>query len=144
MSRDQTIDFVVMFLTLGLLALGLLSMFVGWALRVWDRVKTSSPLMSRATPQTATDEQTDRQTDYVSAGDQWLDRLEVDRTKTALIELLVYSGWDVVQIRSVVKGDNGAIGAEVEATKQRLGIVDAPRQLRVKDEQGERMIPMEV
>lgn len=101
------------------------------------------PLMSPEIEQADTDEQTDRQTDVVSEADLWLDRLEVDRTKTTLIELLVYSGWDVGQIRSVIKGDNGAIGAEVEAARQRLGIVEVPRMLRVKDDSGERLIPME-
>lgn len=103
----------------------------------------AAPVMSRAIAQTAPDEQTDEQTDLVSVADQWLDRLEVDRTKTALIELLVYSGWDVGQIRGVVKGDNGAIGAEIEAARQRLGIHAEPRQLRVRDDHGERLIPMD-
>ena len=110
-------------------------------------VKTSqdaTPVMSRENAQTTQTDQTDGQTDQVSEADRWLDRIEVDRTKTALIELLVYSGWDVGQIRGVVKGDNGAIGVEVEAAKQKLGMVDEPRQLRVKDDHGERLIPMDV
>lgn len=101
------------------------------------------PVMSRENAQTAPDAQTDRQTDLVSEADLWLDRIERDRTKTALIELLVYSGWDVGQIRGVVKGDNGAIGLEVEAARKRLGIIVEPRQLRVRDDQGERLIPMD-
>lgn len=70
-------------------------------------------------------------------------QLPNNRTRRQMIELLVYSGWDVGQIRSVIKGDNGAIGVEVEAAKQRLGIVETPRMLRVKDDGGERLIPME-
>jgi hypothetical protein len=105
--------------------------------------RPAAPVMSHEFEQTRADGQTDRQTDLVSEADQWLDRLEVDKTKTALIELLVYSGWDVGQIRGVVKGDNGAIGAEVEAARQRLRIVVEPRQLRVRDDQGERFISME-
>lgn len=101
------------------------------------------PVMSPVQSQTEPDDQTDRQTDLVSEADRWLDRLEVDRTKTAVIELLVYSGWDVGQIRGVVKGDNGTIGTEIEAARNRLGIVAEPRQLRVRDAEGERMIPME-
>jgi hypothetical protein len=103
-------------------------------------------VMSRENEQTSRQTETDRQTDLVSVGDEWMDRIEVDRTKTAIIELLVYSGWDVGQIRSVVKGDNGAIGLEVEAAKQRLGMSpDPPRMLRVNDNgSGERLIPMEV
>jgi hypothetical protein len=109
---------------------------------------TSTPtrVMSRKIPQTSTDEQTDEQTDLVSEANQWLDRLGVDRTKTALIEILVYSGWDVGQIRGVVKGDNGAIGLEIEAARKRLGIApEPPRQLRVRDNGSDvRLIPMEV
>jgi hypothetical protein len=58
-------------------------------------------------------------------------------------ELLVYSGWEVGQIRNVIKGDNGAIGGEIDAARRRMGIVDAPRELRVRDAKGERIIPME-
>ena len=125
-----------MFVLIGMVTMGLGSVALGWV------VKTYDTLMSRAAqpaPQTA---QTDRQTDYVSEADLWLDRIEVDRTKTALIELLVYSGWEVGQIRGVLKGDNGAIGAEIEAAKIRLGMVEPPRTLRVKDDHGERLIPM--
>jgi hypothetical protein len=93
--------------------------------------------------QTEADWQTDRQTDEVSEADRWLDRLEVDRTKTALIELMVYSGWQVGEIRAVIKGDNGAIGAEVAAARERLGLgEDPPRMLQVRDAAGERLIPM--
>ena len=71
------------------------------------------------------DEETDGR---VSVADQWLDRFEVDRTKTAAIELMVYSGWTVAQIRAVIKGENAALGAEIDAARQRLGI--APEQPR--------------
>lgn len=143
MPADKTIDFVVMFLTIGLLTLGLGSMLLGWLARQWDRfVNRSETVMLPAPAQTGQTGQTDTQTDHVSEADRWLDRLEVDRTKTALIELLVYSGWEVGQIRNVVKGDNGAIGVEVEAAKIRLGIALPPRELRVRDEHGERLIPM--
>jgi hypothetical protein len=85
-------------------------------------------------PQTA---QTDRQTS-VSVADQWLDRLEVDRTRAALIELLVYSEWSLSEIRSMIKGDNGTIGAEVEAARQRLE--KPPRLMHVNNE---RYIPLD-
>jgi hypothetical protein len=143
MPSDQTIDFVVMFLVVGLLCLGLGSMFVGWVVRQWDqRVNRSLVVMSPTPAQTPQTEQTDTQTDQVSVADRWLDRLEVDRTKTALIELLVYTGWEVGQIRNVVKGDNGAIGTEIEAARQRRGIALPGRELRVRDDKGERLIPM--
>lgn len=145
MPTDQTIDFVIIFLIVGLMTLGLGSVVLGVAVRAWDRfVNRSQVVVSSGSAQTDRQTQTDEQTDLVSVADQWLDRLEVDRTKTALIELLVYSGWDVGQIRSAVKGDNGTIGAEVDAARKRLGIIVDLRQLRVRDDQGERLIPMDV
>ena len=43
MPDDKTIDFVVMFLTIGMVTLGLLSMLVGWIVKQYDN------LMSRWT-----------------------------------------------------------------------------------------------
>lgn len=84
-------------------------------------------VMSRETAQTTRQTETDNQTDRVSEADQWLDRLDVDRTKIALIELLVYSGWGVGEIRSVLKGDSNVLGVEIEAARKRLGAEpDAP------------------
>lgn len=83
--------------------------------------------MSSAADRPLQTRQTDEQTDRVSEADQWLARIELDKTKTTLIELLVYSGWDVSQVRSVLKGDNGVLGAEVEAARQRLGIEPPPK-----------------
>jgi len=136
MPPDKTVDTVLMIIAGGLLVMGLGSFALGWIVRTYDRLRASVPVRVAQTPQT------DRQTDYVSEADLWLDRLEVDRTKTALIELLVYSGWEVGQIRGVLKGDNGAIGTEIEAAKIRLGMTEPPRTLRVKDDHGERLIPM--
>lgn len=49
MPADQTVDFVIMFLVVGLVSLGLLSMVVGWAVRVWDRIVNRSQIvMSRS------------------------------------------------------------------------------------------------
>lgn len=85
--------------------------FALWAIFVMSRQEQQT---SRQTKQTA-------QTD----ADPWTDRIQVDRTKTALIELLVYSGWGVGEIRGVLKGDTGALGIEIEAVRVRLGL-DAP------------------
>jgi hypothetical protein len=48
--------------------------------------------------------------------------------RAALIEALVLSGWSTGQIRSTLKGDNGMIGQEVEAARNRL---EAPAPRRV-------------
>lgn len=146
MPDDRTIDFVVMFIVIGALGLGLLSMLVGHVMSWLDTVKTYRLFMSHSRSSETADEQTD-QTDQpdrliVSAIDPWLARLEVDRTKTALIELMVYSGWTTGEIRAVIKGDNGAIGLEVEAARERLGLDPPERQLRVRDGSGERIIPL--
>lgn len=89
--------------------------------------------MSTPAARTATDENGRTDARPVSAADAWLDRFEVDRTKTATIELMVYSGWSVAQIRAVIKGENAALGAEIDAARQRLGIdPEPPRAIPVR------------
>ena len=119
--------------SIGLLCLFLLvqAVFLSRTVDLWSVVRRylvvrvvhhSQVVMSPELPQTSRQTQTDRQTDEASTPDPRIERLQLDRTKTALIEVLVYSGWDVSDIRSAVKGDNGAIGAEVDAARKRLGI----------------------
>lgn len=88
-------------------------------------------------PQTAqTDRrQTDRQP--VSTPSESPSRLQLDRTRTAVIEELLTHGWNVGEIRGVVKGDNGTIGAEIDAARQRLGIDVEPRTIPVKERGGD-------
>lgn len=71
-----------------------------------------------------TDDADSRQTAVCPLYDA-VDRLQLDRTRTALIEVLVLAGWEVGEVRGVVKGDNGKIGDEVAAARERLG-GDAP------------------
>jgi len=88
-------------------------------------VKSSQAIadsISRENERTTRTDRTDDADELVSVADQWLDRLEVDRTKRALIELTVYSGWTVAEIRTAIKGENAALGAEIEAAKKRLGM----------------------
>lgn len=79
------------------------------------------------------DEQTDGQTDPVSAQYDAIGRLSVDRTRGAVIDVLVRAGWDVGRIRGVLKGDNGVIGAEVAAARQRLGLDTPTRTITVSE-----------
>jgi hypothetical protein len=79
-------------------------------------------VMSRAERQTGQTDDADGDGRRVSVDNPWIERLKVDKSKTALIEVMVYSGWGVDEIRKVVKGENGAIGLEVDAARQRLGI----------------------
>lgn len=48
------------------------------------------------------------------------------RDRSAALTLLVALGWTTAEIRSVVKGENAAIGADVDAARRRLG-VEAPQ-----------------
>lgn len=129
MTQDQTVDFVIGFLVLGLTVLGLGSIMLGKVVRWWDRVRGVNRSQDTGLDhngQTAQTDQTETQTDQGSVADRWLERMQLDRTRTALIELLVYSDWEVGQIRSVLKGDNGTIGAEIEAARKRLGLTARP------------------
>ena len=79
-------------------------------------------VMSRETRQTMADEDQTEPDGRVSEAYQWIERVKVDRTKTAWLELMVYSGYTVPEIRSILKGDNGTLGTEIEAARKRLGI----------------------
>ena len=79
--------------------------------------------------------QTDRQP--VSEPQKTPGRLQLNKTRTAVIEELLTHGWNVGEIRNVVKGDNGAIGAEIDAARQRLGIEVEPRTIPVKERGGD-------
>ncbi|SRR5258706_15252146 len=101
-----------------------------------------SDAVTSSDPAPASAQTTDRPADRpsVSADNLEVGRLQLDRTKTAVIEVMVYNGWSVGEIRAVIKGDNGAIGVEVEAARQRLGIDPPDRTLHVRDEKGGRVI----
>jgi hypothetical protein len=144
MPDDKTIDFVVAFLAIGLLTLGVGSWLLGWLVRTWDRfVNRSQVVMSHESGQTESGDRTDDRQTMVSEAEILLNRTELDRTRLAWVTLMVYKGYSVGEIRGLLKGDNGVIGTEIEAARQRLGIVGEPRHLRVRDDQGERLIPMD-
>jgi hypothetical protein len=89
------------------------------------------------TPQTAQTTQTDRP-DSPSAA---VETPEVPTNLTeraipagdrgALVEALVSNDWGVGQIRTVLKGDNGVISAEIAAARERLGLPAAPRTITI-------------
>jgi hypothetical protein len=79
---------------------------------------TSLIVMSRQTTDEARTA-TDGRTDAVTDGDATVYALlRVDKSRDALIKVLVYSGWGADDIRKVVKGANDAIGAAVQAAKE--------------------------
>jgi len=66
------------------------------------------------------EQQTDGQTALqsgLSAIEQVVERAKLDRSKEALVSLLVGLGWGVGDIRQVIKGDNNAISALVAKAK---------------------------
>jgi len=147
-------DVAVVIIIVGALAIGLISVAVGQIVTLRDRLRArrqeqksvkhsvrSEPIMSPPPIVKFADRQTDR-ADRPSVSEDNLDvpRLRLDKTKATIIEVLVYNGWQVGEIRAVIKGDNGVIGVEAEAARKRLGIDPPPRELRVRDEKGERVI----
>ena len=97
-----------------------------------NTVNRSQIVMSPPVPLTTPDKQpdgpdrqTDKQTDAVSVGDQWLARLKVDKTRAAWIGLMLYIGYSVGDIRGLLKGDNVTIGAEIQAARNSPDSVDA-------------------
>lgn len=128
----STVDWVVLIITGGALAIGLISVGVGKAAVLYDRVKGYAngrrPLMSTSRPekaQTKSRPQTDDADRLsVSAHIEQSPRLQLDRTRAALIEELLYSGWTMTDFRRerIFRGDNNEISAEVDAARKRLGI----------------------
>lgn len=110
--------------------------------RPFEGVKSSDVVMWSAPVSVVADEQTD-EADRPSVSEDNLEvpRLRLDRTKTTIIDVLVYNGWQTGEIRAALKGDNGVIGTEVEAARKRLGIDMPERTLRVRDGNRERVIP---
>ena len=93
--------------------------------RAPQTVKTSQEVMSRPQQPTLTDK-TDRPADRlsVSAQIEKPPRLQLDKTREALIEELLTLGWTMKDFRreQIFRGDNNKISAEVEAARKRLGI----------------------
>lgn len=130
------VDKVVLIITGGALLIGLISMAIGKVAEVHDRVKdyasSRRPLMSTphpSKPQTSM-QTTDRRADRlsVSAAIEKPPRLQLDRTRGALIEELLTLGWTMTDFRreQIFRGDNNKISAEVEDARQRLGISAPP------------------
>lgn len=125
MPDDRTIDFVVMFIMIGLLLLGLGSWLIGWLVRMWDRVRASvnhsQVVMSRSeTDEVRTGQTNDRTNERSRHTDLWQAFL-LDRTRARLIAVMAEEDLTVTDIRNLLKGESKAIGEEVEAARRRLG-----------------------
>lgn len=96
--------------------------------RVYGGPNTVKSIMSnvsgpaRPAPTQTTDRPADRLS--VSADHERPPRHQVDRTREAVIDELLYSGWTMTDLRreGILRGDNTKISAEVEAARKRLGI----------------------
>lgn len=85
------------------------------------------------------DVQTDGRQTSLSEAHVLLEALQLDRSRLVIIDTLVYTGWDVSEIRNQLKGDHNVIGQEIAAAKRRLGIEEG-RTLTVRDHGKERVI----
>lgn len=119
-------------------------------IRDQESVNPSQNTMSPAAALGMTDEQTDRAD---RPADRALEsrlpekkveppRLQLDKTRAAVIEELLTNGWTVADLRreGILRGDNKIIGDEVAEARKRLGLTDTERTLRVRDASGERVI----
>lgn len=157
MPDDKTIDFVVAFISIGLLALGLGSWLLGWVVRAWDRI------MSRygVTVPAQSTNQTERRSDAVEPRRNgaelpsgttfgtvvtYLERCDDDALLAILTELIDDTGdWRFAESR-IAKFIPGRVEdrlAQVRAVRDTVPPPPPSRQLRVRDEHGERLIPMD-
>lgn len=81
-------------------------------------------LVPRSQPRADGRTGTDERTDEVPEADQWSARLQLDKTRAAAIEFFLYSGWTVTDLRreGILRGENAAVGAEIEAARKRMGM----------------------
>jgi hypothetical protein len=67
------------------------------------------------------------------------ERLQHDRTRRALIAVLVEAGWKTVDIRDTLKGTAAELGEEIRTARSSLA--EGADLLLVRDGHGERLIP---
>lgn len=144
-------DWVLLILTLGAVGIGLLSMLIGKLVEWYDWLTIAlhhrwppSSVSVEPHPYADADERTDERTDGGSSAlEAAIATRQLDVIKRAIIDSLLLSGADVEIVRKVIKGENAALGVEVAEAKQRLGIEEPPRMLKVSDAHGPRMIPFD-
>ena len=97
----------------------------------------SSAFYDKPQPQTTQTGQTDRPDSASAAQEEpeaprnLTERAIPPGDRGALVEALVMNEWGVVQIRNVLKGDNGVISQEIAAARERLGLPAAPRTITI-------------
>lgn len=105
-----------------------------------DEAQVSSvPVLS--SDEAETKKRTDGRTDVgPSALGIAIKNRRLDVIREVIIDTLIQDGADVELVRKLLKGSNDAIGQEVAASRDRLGITPPERKLMVRDETGEREI----
>jgi hypothetical protein len=102
----------------------------------WLRGNEVSSVSITSSSKNGADAQTDADRRYVSALYEATERLELDVSRRNIIDILVLAGADIPKIRSIIKGDNGAIGIEVAEARQRIGVEVPERTVTVRDNGG--------
>jgi hypothetical protein len=130
--RAQALDYLLAFIIVASLVIGLGSMLAGRVVSLWDSFQAwrsvnkyqavMSPTLPAPAPDGQTDE-TDRRPDAaLSEHDSLWQEFCVDRTRARLIAVMVDSQIPVAAIRGLLKGDNTVISQEVEAARKQLGL----------------------
>lgn len=88
----------------------------------------------------APDDADRQQTDLAFALIAAFESKELDRTRAVIIDIAVRYGWNVGGIRGLVKGDSGAVGAEVATARERLGLKEPARTIPMRDSNGTREV----
>lgn len=135
------VNVILMIWVLGFLAV--LAYGVG-RFGVWLQSVQLSSVFVKQTTEDGADGQTDEADERVSAPFDVAERLQLDRTRGGMIDSLVASGWAVSQIRTVVKGDNNTISAEVAEAQNRLYVAAESRTIHVREHQNGRRIERKI
>lgn len=157
MPADKTIDFVIMFLVIGLLVLGLGSWLVGWLVRTWDRlmsrsaagVPTTTPIepehRSYAAEQSRNDAEPTTGTSFRSVFD-YLEQCDDDMLLDILAQLTGADGdyrFAESRIAKFIPGRDEDRLAQVRAVRDTEPPPSPGRQLILRDARGERAVPMD-
>lgn len=157
MPADQTIDFVIIFLIVGLTTLGLGSVALGWIVRTWDRFMSREGAAVPSQNAKAVEQRSDAMerdgngverpagTSFRSVVD-YLERCDDDTLLDILAQLSNVDGDYRFAESRVAKFIPGRVEdrlAQVRAVRDTTPPPPPGRQLRVRDDQGERLIPMD-
>jgi len=154
MPADKTIDFVIMFLVIGLVTIGLFSMLVGWAVRLWDRL-----IMSRAVGVPGNESRDgEHRSDAAELGRELSGTRGRELVPALAEQLAALDDAELLEVLALIETEDGYRFAESRIAKfipgrveDRLDQVRAARGttpepppgrvLKVRDQAGERVIP---